>query len=194
MDILDKAIGFAVKAHSGSVRKGTETPYIVHPLEAVAIVATMTNDKEVMAAAALHDVVEDTDYTIDDVRKEFGERVAELVGAESEDKREDLPSEDTWKIRKQETIEHLANASLEEKMIALGDKLSNIRAMYRDHLAIGDKLWERFNQKDKNEHGWYYGSIAKALSEFEDTVAYQEYCELVGKVFGDECMMRDDSK
>ena len=183
MDILDKAIIFAVKAHSGSFRKGTETPYIVHPLEAVAIVATMTNDSAVMAAAALHDVVEDTEFTIEDIRREFGEHVAELVGAESEDKREDLPAEETWIIRKQETIEHLKQASLEEKMITLGDKLSNIRAMYRDYLAVGDKLWERFNQKDKNEHGWYYRSIAEVLSELKEYPAYREYLELVGKVF-----------
>ena len=69
MDILDKAIVFATKAHSGSFRKGTTTPYIVHPMEASAIVATMTDDKIILAAAVLHDVVEDTDYTIDDIVK-----------------------------------------------------------------------------------------------------------------------------
>lgn len=184
MDILDKAIIFAVKAHSGDVRKGTETPYIVHPMEAAAIVATMTNDREVMAGAVLHDVVEDTEFSIKDIKREFGDYVAALVGAESEDKREDLPAEETWKIRKQETIEHLKQASLEEKMITLGDKLSNIRAMYRDYLAVGDRLWERFNQKDKNEHAWYYRSIVGALAELEEYSAYREYLELVGKMFG----------
>ena len=107
MDIFDKAIVFATKAHSGSFRKGTTTPYIVHPMEASAIVATMTDDKIILAAAVLHDVVEDTDYTIDDIVKEFGEDVARLVSAESEDKRDNLPSEATWKIRKQETLDYL---------------------------------------------------------------------------------------
>lgn len=78
MDIFDKAIVFATKAHSGSFRKGTTTPYIVHPMEASVIVATMTDDKTVLAATVLHDVVEDTDYTIDDIAKEFGENVARL--------------------------------------------------------------------------------------------------------------------
>lgn len=186
MDIFDKAIVFATEAHSGSFRKGTTTPYIVHPMEASAIVATMTNDKTILAAAALHDVVEDTDYTIDDIMKEFGEDVARLVSAESEDKRDNLPSEDTWKIRKQETLDHLKNkATKEEKMITLGDKLSNIRAMYRDYLEIGDELWDRFNQKDKSEHAWYYKTIAELLSDLNDTPAYQEYAELVNKVFGE---------
>ena len=77
MDILDKAIVFATKAHSGSFRKGTTTPYIVHPMEASAIVATMTDDKIILAAAVLHDVVEDTDYTIDDIVKDT---VADCAG------------------------------------------------------------------------------------------------------------------
>ena len=186
MDMLDKAIGFAVKAHSGMKRKGTETPYIVHPLEVVAIVATMTNDANVLAGAVLHDVVEDTDYTIDDIRREFGDKVAALVTSESEDKREDLPPAETWKIRKQETLEHLEKAPVEVKMITLGDKLSNIRAIYRDYTVLGDKLWERFNQKDKNEHAWYYRGVAERLGELSDTFAYREYVEMVGKVFGDD--------
>ena len=187
MDIFDKAILFATKAHSGSFRKGTRTPYIVHPMEASVIVAAMTDDKNVLAAAVLHDVVEDTDCTIDDIEKEFGKGVTRLVSAESEDKRENLPSEATWKIRKQETLGHLKNkATKEEKMITLGDKLSNIRAIYRDYSEIGDELWNRFNQKDKSEHAWYYKSIAELLSDLSDTHAYKEYVELVNKVFGKE--------
>ncbi len=186
MDLFDKAIAFATKAHSGSFRKGTTTPYIVHPMEASVIVATMTDNRAVLAAAVLHDVVEDTDYTIEDIEKEFGDDVARLVSAESEDKRDDLPSEATWKIRKQETLEHLKNkATKEEKMITLGDKLSNIRAMHRDYLAIGDELWDRFNQKDKAEHAWYYKSIAGLLADFSGFPVYEEYVELVNKVFGE---------
>ena len=117
MDLFDRAIEFAVKAHSGAVRKGTETPYIVHPMEVAAIVATMTNDASVLAGAVLHDVVEDTEYTIDDIRREFGDKVAALVASESENKREDLPSSETWKIRKQETLDHLEHAPVEVKMI-----------------------------------------------------------------------------
>lgn len=183
MDTLDKAIIYAVKAHSGSLRKGTDIPYIVHPLEAVAIVASMTNDQNTLAAAALHDVVEDTDATIEDIEREFGETVAHLVATESENKREDLPSETTWKIRKQETLAHLEKATKEEKMITLGDKLSNIRAIYRDYFTIGDKLWERFNQKDKTQYAWYYKTIAELLSDLSDTFAYKEYLELTKKVF-----------
>ncbi|MBQ7202053.1 HD domain-containing protein [Candidatus Saccharibacteria bacterium] len=182
--MFDKAIIFATKAHSGACRKGTDIPYIVHPLEAASIVATMTKDKNVLAAAVLHDVVEDTKYTNEDIKNEFGEEVARLVAAESENKREDLPEAETWRIRKQETIDHLKNhASKNAKIIALGDKLSNIRAIARDYAKLGEEFWNRFNVKDKNEHAWYYKSLVEAFSDLSDEPAYKEYEKLVKEVF-----------
>ena len=181
--ILNKAIEFATKVHSEQFRKGTEIPYILHPLEAASIVGTMTTDNEVIAGAVLHDVVEDTDTTVEQVRELFGERVAELVAAESENKREDTPAQSTWKIRKQETLDHLKTAPIDVKMITLGDKLSNMRAINRDYNKIGDELWQRFNQKDKKEHYWYYQGIADCLSELKEYQVYGEYCELIRKTF-----------
>lgn len=182
-DILDQALVLAINAHKGQFRKGTQIPYILHPIEAAAIVGTMTTDEEIIAAAALHDVLEDTETTIEEVIALFGKRVGNLVASESEDKREALPAASTWKIRKQETLDHLKNAPIEVKMITLGDKLSNIRAIFRDYKAIGDELWNRFNQKDKNEHHWYYSGIAERLSELNCFQAYKEYCDLVEKTF-----------
>ena len=184
MTLLDEAIRFAVQAHSGQPRKGTNTPYILHPLEAAAIVATMTDDLEIIAAAVLHDIVEDAHVSVDEIAARFCERVAKLVNSETENKREDQPASDTWLIRKQETIQRLSKEKdLAVKMVTLGDKLSNIRAMYRDHLAIGDKLWERFNQKDPNMHAWYYRAVADVTIELSQYPAWQEYWALVEKVF-----------
>jgi len=183
MTLLDKAIAFATERHSGMVRKGTDLPYIVHPLEAVSITAGITSNYEILAASVLHDIVEDTSTTIDEVQDLFGNRVASLVAAESEDKMPDVAPAKSWKIRKQATIDALQHASHEEKIIVLSDKLSNIRAIYRDYISIGDVVWERFNQKDKNMHEWYYRSIAQYLTEFNDTLAYQEFCRLINEVF-----------
>ena len=83
-ELLDRAIVFAVHAHAGTERRGKGFPYIVHPMEAVAIVATMTSDQELLAAAALHDTVEDTDTTVEQIRAAFGNRVAEIVAMESD--------------------------------------------------------------------------------------------------------------
>lgn len=183
MDILDKAIMFAVKAHSGDVRKGTDIPYIVHPIESCAIAASISNDKEIIAASVLHDVVEDSDYTKEDLSKEFGERVTSLVCSDTEDKMRDISAEKSWKIRKQATLDFLDKSTKEEQIICLADKLSNMRAIYRDYNRLDEKLWERFNQKDKNEHFWYYGGIADRLTCLKETEAYKEYVELLSKTF-----------
>ena len=181
---FDKAIHFATDAHAGMLRKGTRIPYILHPLEAAAIVGSMTDDVEVLSAAVLHDVLEDTGTTLEQLRYVFGDRIADLVSAESEDKRKDQPASESWRIRKQETIDSLKSETrVEVKMIALGDKLSNIRAIHRDYLAIGDLLWDRFNQKDKSQHAWYYRAVADAIKELSDHLAWKEYDDLVRKVF-----------
>ena len=182
--VFEKAISFAADAHHGACRKGTSIPYILHPMEAASIVGTMTSDPCILAAAVLHDVVEDTPTTIEHIRCEFGERIADLVAAESENKRENMCAEESWRIRKQETIDRLSTAGIEAKMIALGDKLSNIRAIKCDFSVLGDRLWERFNVKDPALHGWYYGALAEVLSDLSEYPAWQEYRQLAAEVFG----------
>lgn len=182
--MVEKAIIYAANAHGGIKRKGKNRPYILHPLEVLTIVAGLTDDEEVMAAAVLHDTIEDTDVQRQDIIDKFGERVAALVDAESENKREELPAEATWQIRKQETINHINSADRAVKLICLGDKLANIREMARDYAELGDTLWARFNQKEKKLHGWYYSSIFHILEqEFAGTPAIAEYRELLRKVF-----------
>ena len=181
--VLDRAIIFAVKAHAGTERRGKGYPYIVHPLEAVEIVATMTKDQELLAAAALHDTVEDTDVTVEQIREEFGDRVAALVTAESDEMPEGVSEEDSWHSRKQAAIDRLSKASLEAKMVALGDKLSNMRAIARDYAVQGDKLWNLFHAKDPKDHEWHYRGLAGALRELEGTFAYKEFENLINQVF-----------
>ncbi len=185
--LLTRAIAYAARAHEGQVRKGSDIPYIVHPLEAVAVCATMTSDPVVLSAAVLHDVVEDTAATIGDIRSEFGDRVAQIVASESEGKRADRPAADTWEERKQEALGHLASTDdVDVLMVCLSDKLSNIRAMRRDLAEQGEALWSRFNQKDPAKHAWYYGNIARILRpRLGHTAAWQEFDALVRAVFGD---------
>ena len=183
-DLLDRAIIFAVQAHHNTERRGKGFPYIVHPMEAVEIVATITSDQELLAAAALHDTIEDTDVTVEDIRREFGDRVAELVHAESDQFTEGVSEEESWHDRKQAAIDRLRDASHDAKIVAIGDKLSNMRAIYRDYQMIGDDLWNIFHVKDKASHEWHYRGLADSLSELRDTFAYQEFVTLIDKVFG----------
>lgn len=182
-ELLDRAIVFAVRAHAGTERRGKGYPYVVHPLEAVGIVATMTADQELLAAAALHDTVEDTDVTLEQIRAEFGERVASLVADESDDLSSDVSKENSWHARKQAAIDRLSRASRDAKIVALGDKLSNMRAIARDYAVQGDALWNLFHAKERKDHEWHYRGLAEALRELDGTFAYREFAYLINQVF-----------
>lgn len=176
--MIRKAAEFAKRVHEGKVRKGSEIPYIVHPMEAAVIVSGLTGDPEVISAALLHDVIEDTDTTYEELREEFGKRVADLVLAESEDKAK------TWKERKGATIERLKTAPREVKAVCLGDKLSNLRSTAADYLAKGDEVWKKFRVPDKKEHEWYYRGVFEQLADFKGEVAYEESLRLMKNLFG----------
>lgn len=184
MDIFEKAIIFAVNAHSGAVRKNGRTPYILHPMEVASIVGTMTDDGEVLAAAVLHDTVEDTSVTAEEIEKNFCERVAALVASETEDKREEMSPEQSWEIRKSESLEFLRKSEdISVKMLWIGDKLSNVRAFYRVWTEKGNDLWSDFHQKDVSKQAWYYRSIAEYTKELEYTDAWKEYFEKINLIF-----------
>ena len=185
MELVSEAIAFAVKAHDGMRRKKSDAPYILHPMEAAVIVGTMTDDQNLIAAAALHDVVEDAGVTLQEIEEGFGKRVRELVESETEDKRADLPPESTWRIRKEESLEVLKNTDdIAVLMVWLGDKLANMRSIYRDFKVEGDAMWQRFNQKDAAEQAWYYRSIASLTERLSNTPAWLEYKTLTELVFG----------
>ncbi|MBQ4630485.1 MAG: bifunctional (p)ppGpp synthetase/guanosine-3',5'-bis(diphosphate) 3'-pyrophosphohydrolase [Clostridia bacterium] len=177
---FDEAIVFATKMHSGQLRKGTDIPYIVHPLEVMGILCSMKADENLMIAGVLHDIVEDTEATLDDIRKSFGEDVTMLVASNSEDKSK------TWQERKSHTITELEKADKRVKMLIMADKLSNLRSIARDYKDIGDKLLERFNAP-KEKQAWYYGGVQDALYDMqfckECEGAYWEFVGLYKDVF-----------
>ena len=187
MELISEAIAFAAKAHDGMRRKKGESPYILHPMEAAVIVGSMTDDQSLIAAAALHDVVEDTGISIEEIEEKFGKRVRELVESETEDKRAELPPSDTWRIRKEESLAVLKNAEdIAVLMVWLGDKLANMRAIYRDFKIEGNAMWQRFNQKNVDEQAWYYRSIVTLTERLSNTSAWLEYKTLTELVFGKE--------
>ncbi|MBR1844963.1 MAG: HD domain-containing protein [Lachnospiraceae bacterium] len=180
---LDEALRFAITAHSGVERRGKGYPYIVHPMEAVAIVATVTNDQELLAAAALHDVVEDTNYTVEDIRKNFGDRVADLVAHESDLIVEGKSESESWVERKQYAIDRLKGLTYEEKLVSIGDKLSNARAMLNEYKTMGEKLWDKFHVSDPKLHKWHYEGLRDAMSDLKGTIPYEEFSEIIDKLF-----------
>jgi myo-inositol-1(or 4)-monophosphatase len=187
IDLVSEAIVFSTEAHDGMRRRKSDIPYILHPMEVGVIIATMTDDQEIIAAGILHDVVEDAGVQIEQIGEKFGERVMELVSAETENKRDELPAEQTWRIRKEESIEKLRRTDdISVHMLWIGDKLSNIRAIYRDFQVQGVDVWKKFHQSDVKVQAWYYRSILKYTERLSDTAAWTEYKMLVEKLFGVE--------
>ena len=176
---IHNAVMFATKAHVGQTRKGNNIPYIYHPMEVLQILTEMDCDEDVKIAGVLHDTVEDTDTTIEDIISEFGDNVASLVGGHTEDKSK------TWVERKSEDLNSLREGSLGLKAIVLADKLSNIFSLYDDYRVLGDKVYDKFNA-NKDMQAWYYGELLNVFLENKNElseVLVSEYEAIYKKVF-----------
>jgi (p)ppGpp synthase/HD superfamily hydrolase len=128
------------------------------------------------------DYYDDAGISPEIIEKEFGKEVRVLVNSVSEDKMQNLSKKDSWKTRKQATINELETASKETMLVCNADKLANIRSMAYDQSIIGEKLWEKFNAS-KEDIKWYYTSIAKVLSPLSEYPMYTELISLIKEVF-----------
>ena len=180
--MIDLAIEIALKAHQNQVRKGTDIPYIIHPLAVGIILAKSGCSDEVIIAGILHDTVEDTSITLDDIRETFGKKVSLIVKGASEPDKSLI-----WEERKSHTQDFLKGASMEVRFVALADKLNNIRAIASDYVKIGETLWKRFN-RGKDAQKWYYQGLVQALRDDSADETYQvlhgQFAQEVSGVFG----------
>jgi (p)ppGpp synthase/HD superfamily hydrolase len=157
MDVVEKALEVAGQAHDGQYRKGTKIPYITHPAAVGMILMRAGYSDELVAAGILHDTVEDTEVTLDDLKREFGPQIAKIVAGCSEPDKSLL-----WEERKEHTIEFLKTASLEIQAVACADKLHNVRSLLSDYQQDGDEIWKRF-KRGKEKQEWYYRNIIDSL-------------------------------
>ncbi len=184
-NIVEDAIIYATELHRGKLRKAKNMPYILHPLEVAQIISTMTDDQEVIAAGVLHDVVEDTDGTLDEITEKFGERVAALVDSETENKYPGEDKSESWKKRKDESLRDLkSSGDIGVKMLWLADKLSNIRSVAGRYSESGDEVWQVFHQKDPMMHRWYYMTVAQYIEyDLNRTGAYKEFIKHINFIW-----------
>ena len=191
MSLVSSALVFATQHHQHQHRKGTKIPYMVHLLNVCKLLAERNCSDEILAAALLHDVVEDTDVTIAEVEEKFGQKVAEIVrGATELDKLEKkaIEKESSWQSRKEHTIHFLKQeATTDQLLVSCADKLDNIRSIVYDHGRIGEAVWKRFNAS-KDQQEWYYTLIAAIAKEKGKSNAIlaelaEEMEILVNKVF-----------
>lgn len=157
-EIEKKAKQFAYEAHKGMKRKGKDTPFTHHLKLVNLYLESLTDDEEILAAGWLHDVIEDTPITLEELKKEFNRTVCRYVELETEDK--SLP----WKDRKLKQINELKENNSKVILIAFADKMANLTEMDNDYQLEKEKLWKRFN-RGKDEQHWYYLEFYKIFKE-----------------------------
>lgn len=186
---IEKAKEFATKAHKGQVRKGRGSPYTEHLEEVAKILMDMDASENVICAGWLHDTVEDTGVSLEQLTQEFGGQVAKLVAGHSEDK-----SIKNWFERKMKNMDFLPSSSKELQMLVLADKLANARTSYKGFEKYGDGLWKKLGMK-KNEQAWYYGQglkFLKKMSEYQNTwLFYEEFKDIAEKMFRETLIVEE---
>jgi (p)ppGpp synthase/HD superfamily hydrolase len=176
-EFLALAFYYAMKAHESQFRKSTGRPYIEHPIRVAGILLELEAGPELIAAGFLHDVVEDTGGSIDDINQLFGPNVAHLVKNVSEDKTL------SWLERKQHTIATLTKADADITLLSLADKLDNIRSIAKDYELSGEEIWARF-VSPKDSQRWYYESLAAVFTRKLPKSPYTaEFARTVAAVF-----------
>lgn len=168
--LLEQALRVAARCHADQTRKGGDVPYLTHPAAVAMILARAGfGDEAVLAAAILHDVVEDTDDSLADLQRDFPPTVVEYVAALTERKQDEQGNKRDWESRKRDHIAEIAAAPLPARAILLADKLHNLATMLYD-IEHGTNIWERFNAPYERIR-WYYSAIVEAASQGEPPLA-----------------------
>ena len=179
--MLNRAIQEAAVAHGAQKRKDTDIPYITHPFMVAMILSEAGYTEDEVVAGVLHDTLEDTRLTEDDIENLFGKHVAGIVVGCTEPN-----GALDWVDRKQHTIDYLKTAPSEVRAVSCADKLHNVRCMTTDYEEIGEHLWNRFNA-GKDGQGWYYkglvGSLCDRLEQHPDNSIFHQFKMAVSQLF-----------
>ncbi len=169
-DPLSRALVVARYLHRDQKRKGTNIPYISHLMAVSAIVMEAGGSEEQQIAGVLHDVVEDTSATVDDIDRSFGPAVAAIVRACSDTEVQPKPR---WPERKATYVNYLSEVSADALLVSLADKVHNARCILADYRQEGPQLWSRFNDESMGAAGqlWCYRSLVSAFGLRRDDLA-----------------------
>ena len=180
-NIIERALMFAAIAHSGQTRKGEpDKPYIVHPIAVAQILMEYGADNNVIAAGYLHDVVEDTNFSIKDIKKHFGDDIADLVECATEPDKSK-----SWEERKIHTINTIRELSLRKKLVIIADKINNAENLKRTFDKKGFKDFSNFKRGEEKQE-WYYRNVYESLyaNEDKDNILLKRLETAINDVFG----------
>jgi (p)ppGpp synthase/HD superfamily hydrolase len=157
---FEEALAYAARLHATQRRKGTDVPYVSHLLAVASLALESGADEDEAIAALLHDAVEDQGGapTLAEVRRRFGDRVAEIVAGCTD---ADTVPKPPWRARKEAYLAHLPAASRSVRLVSTADKLHNARAILLDYRAHGEALWARFTGGREGTL-WYYRALIAA--------------------------------
>lgn len=142
---LQQAINTAALWHQGQTRKADLLPYIVHPLAVMIIVSEHTKNEDALIAALLHDTLEDTKYTLDNLTADFGPKVAKIVKEVSEVKTDENNKLLSWDNRKSNYLNTLRSAGSNALLVAAADKIHNLDSLVASYRTQGETMWQKFN-------------------------------------------------
>lgn len=164
---INLALKVASKAHCNQTRKGTDIPYISHPVAAAMIVSEYTTDENTVVACILHDILEDVEpavYSEADMRNDFGDDIVEIVKGVSEDKTAGEP-EKPWIERKRGYLAHLDSIENEKPLIvSTADKIHSLTDILEEYDRVGDSIWQKFNAS-KDDELWFYDEFLKIIEK-----------------------------
>ncbi len=158
---IELALVFAACKHEGQTRKGGDVPYITHPVAVALLVHEQGGNEDEVIGALLHDTVEDCGGrpVLDEIRTLFGETVAAIVDGMTDSYEQD---KEHWEVRKQRYLDALAQAGPSVRLVAVCDKLHNVRSILTDYEQVGAAIWKRF-RGGKQGSLWYYRSLVEVL-------------------------------
>ncbi len=174
-NLIEKAVRIAAIAHKNQLRKIGNLPYIVHPFMVALKLARYGFSDAVISAALVHDVLEDTNYPEDEIKKELGNKVFKIVKSVTHDN--SLP----WEEKKKKYIESVKNGSKEAKAVALADKIHNLESLLIDYKKEGSKVWEKFF-KGREGRLWFEKNFLEMIKKEYKHPLVKEYKNILKKV------------
>jgi predicted enzyme related to lactoylglutathione lyase len=185
-DLYEEALRLAARAHRGQVRKGTDLPYITHPMQVSAVLLRHGFPTELAIAGLLHDVVEDQGIALGDIERRFGVQVAEIVATLSERKTEgegDTWGETRpWQVRKEEAVDQIRRADAKAAAVKAADTLHNAQSIAFDLRCEGDIVWQRFTRGPDEMLSYYTQIVHVAREKLGDHALVRETAAAVQKL------------
>ncbi len=157
INLFEVALRYATKAHYGQTRKVNGLPMIQHPVNVSKTLKEAGFSEAVIIAGLLHDTIEDTSVTLEDIKRLFGEEIAKIVAGNTENKSR------PWEERKQHTIDWIKIAPIEVKALIVADKLDNLTSIMEGYNVLGEELW-KFFKKGKSHQKWYFSGVAANMN------------------------------